>query len=143
MSNSPRTWSERVLRFMLRYIGGVSLLALVAVFMPEAWMDATHRALGMGPLPAEPIVGYLARSLSMYYALMGGLLLLCSFDPRRHRIVLCYLAAGFVFFGIVIWGVDFFVGMPSYWKHAEGPGVIIIGTAILILTLRLNRNSSP
>jgi hypothetical protein len=143
MKNSPRTWSERVLRFMLRYIGAVSLLALIAVFMPEAWMDATHRALGMGPLPAKPIVGYLARSLSMFYALMGGLLLLCSFDPRRHRSVLCYLSAAFVFFGIVIWGVDFFVGMPSYWKHAEGPGVILIGAAFLILTLRLNRNSSP
>jgi hypothetical protein len=143
MSNSPRTWPERVLRFMLRYIGAASLLALIAVFMPEAWMDATHRALGMGPLPAEPIVGYLARSLSMFYALMGGLLLICSFDPRRHRSVLCYLASAFVFFGIVIWRVDFFEGMPDYWKHAEGPGVILIGAAILTLALRLNSRSSP
>jgi hypothetical protein len=142
MSNSPRTWSERVLRFMLRYIGAVSLLALIAVFMPEPWMDATHSALGMGPLPAEPIVGYLARSLSLFYALMGGLLLLCSFDPRRHRIVLCYLSAVFVFFGIVMWGVDFFEGMPPYWKHAEGPIIIFFGAAILMLTLRLNPNSS-
>jgi hypothetical protein len=136
-----RKRSECVLRLVLRYIGAVSLLALIAVFMPEAWMDAIHRALGMGPLPAGPIVGYLARSLSMFYALMGGLLLLCSFDPRRHRGVLCYLSAAFVFFGIVIWGVDFLEGMPGYWKHAEGPGIILIGTAILILALRVSSKS--
>jgi hypothetical protein len=142
MKTPPRAWSERVLRFMLRYVGAVSLLALIAVFMPEAWMDATHRALGMGLLPAEPIVGYLARSLSLFYALMGGLLLLCSFDPRRYRIILCYLGAAFTFFGMVVWHVDFVEGMPSYWKHAEGPGVILIGAAILILTLRLNPKSN-
>jgi hypothetical protein len=141
MMNPPK-WPERVLRFMLRYIGIVSLLALIAVFMPEAWMDAIHRAIGMGPLPAEPIVGYLARSLSMFYALMGGLLLLCSFDLRRHRVVLCYLAAAFIFFGIVVWIVDFREGMPSYWKHAEGPIVVLFGAVILILTARLESESS-
>jgi hypothetical protein len=141
--NTPlRKWSERALRSMLRYIGSVSLLALIAVFMPDVWMDSIHRSLGMGSLPTEPIVGYLARSLSLFYALMGGLLLLCSFDPRRYRNLLCYLAVAFVFFGIVIWGVDFVEGMPSYWKHAEGPGVILIGAAILILSLRLDPHSS-
>ena len=66
-----RTWQERVLCFFLRWVGGVSLLALVAVFMPYSWMDTIHQALGMGTLPAVPIVGYLARSLSLFYALMA------------------------------------------------------------------------
>jgi hypothetical protein len=91
----------------------------------------------MGRLPSEPIVGYLARSLSLFYALMGGLLLLCSFDLRRHRVVLCYIGAAFIFLGLIMWGVDFIEGMPGYWKSVEGPFVIIFGIAILIPALRL------
>ena len=119
--------AERALKFLLRYIGTMSLLALVAVFMPYQWMDATHRALGMGPLPAEPVVGYLARSLSLFYALLGGLLWVLSFDPRRYRVILRYLAGAFIFFGVVILGVDFVEGMPWFWKLAEGPVVIAFG----------------
>jgi NADH:ubiquinone oxidoreductase subunit 6 (subunit J) len=129
--------SERLLRFVLRYIGAVSLLALVAVIMPHSWMDATHRWLGMGPLPAEPIVGYLARSLSLFYAFLGGLLWVCSFDLLRHRPVLCYLGAAFIVFGLVMWGVDFAEKMPNYWKHFEGPMVAVFGVIILGLSVRL------
>jgi hypothetical protein len=136
--NSPScARSERVLVLLLRSIGAVSLLALVAVFMPYTWMDATHRWLGMGRLPAEPVVGYLARSLSLFYAVQGGLLWVCSFDLRRHRIVLCYLGAVSIFFGTVLWGVDFVEGMPPFWKHVEGPLVIVMGGAILVLSARL------
>jgi hypothetical protein len=138
--NTSQPWPERLLRFLLRYIGVVSLLALVAVFMPYAWMDSIHRALGLGKLPAEPIVGYLARSLSLFYALLGGLMLLCSFDLSRYRMVLCYLGAAFVLFGMVMWGVDFVEGMPDYWRHWEGPFVIAFGLAVLALSLRLKNN---
>jgi hypothetical protein len=138
MNTQPRTLSsDRVLCFLLRYVGGVSTLALVAVFMPYSWMNATHRWLGMGELPSQPIVGYLARSLSLFYALLGGLLWVCSFDLRQHRAVLCYLGAAFVFFGVVLWGVDFVEGMPAWWKDFEGPIVIAFGTVILTLSLRL------
>lgn len=129
--------TERILRFLIRCIGAASLLAVVAVFMPYTWMDATHRALGMGALPAQPIVGYLARSLSLFYALMGGLLWICSYDLHRSRLVLCYLGAAFIFSGMLMLGVDFEEGMPAYWRNAEGPIVIVFGAAILILALRL------
>ncbi len=137
MNTLPRPFSERLLLILLRYLGSACLLALVAVFMPYTWMDLTHRWLEMGTLPSEPIVGYLARSLSLFYALLGGLLWLCSFDPHRHRSVLCFLGAAFMFFGLVMWGVDFVEGMPPYWKHLEGPMVILFGALILSLSARL------
>jgi hypothetical protein len=143
MSESNNLWSERILRFMARYLGSVALLALVAVFMPYSWMDGIHRALGMGRLPSEPIVGYLARSLSLFYALQGGLLLFCSFDLRRHRMVFCFIGTAFIFFGLILWGVDFIEGMPDYWKSVEGPLVIIFGIAILIPALRLKKKLQP
>jgi hypothetical protein len=131
-----RPWQERLLCFLLRWVGAVSLLALVAAFMPYAWMDSIHRALGMGTLPEMPVVGYLARSLSLFYALMGGLLLLCSFDPHKHRTVLFYLGATFIFFGVAMLGIDYVEGMPKFWKQLEGPCVTAFGILILVLLPR-------
>ncbi len=129
--------SDRFLRFLLRYIGTVSALALVAVFLPYRWMDGIHRWLGMGALPSDPIVGYLARTLSLIYALLGGLLWLCSFDLPRHRSVLCYLGAAFLVFGVLTAGIDFIEQMPPFWKFGEGPIVILFGSLILSLSLKI------
>jgi hypothetical protein len=129
--------SEWALRLLLRYIGSASLVAVVAVFMPRTWMDATHQWLGMGPLPSGPVVGYLARSLSLFYALMGGLLWLVSMNPQRHRTVLLYLSVVFILFGVIILGVDFNEGLPASWKCVEGPMVIGFGCVMLWLTTRL------
>jgi hypothetical protein len=135
--------SEVMLRFVLRYIGTVAMLALVAVFMPYSWMDATHAWLGMGRLPSEPVVGYLARSLSLFYAFLGGLLWLCSTDVHRHRVVLRYLGGAFVGFGAIMWGVDFAERLPDFWKHVEGPMVIVFGSIIWFLSSRLRQRASP
>jgi hypothetical protein len=114
------------------------MLALVAVFMPYSWMDAAHRWLGLGSLPPNPVVGYLARSLSLFYALLGGLLVRLSFNLRRFRPLLMYLGAAFVVFGAVTWVVDFAEGLPPFWKYGEGPIDILYGAAILWLTSRIN-----
>ena len=114
------------------------MLALIAVCMPYSWMDAIHRWLGLGSLPASPVVGYLARSLSLFYALLGGLLVRLSFNPSRFRPVLMYLGAAFVVFGAATWRVDFAEGLPPFWKCGEGPIDIFYGALILWLTSRLS-----
>lgn len=131
------TTHERFLRLLLRIIGTASLCAIFAVIMPYPWMNAVHRALGMGPLPREPVVGYLARSTSAFYALLGGLLWLLSFDLRRHRLVLCYLGVVFVIFGITLLIVDLLEGMPVFWTISEGPIDAAFGILILCLSRRL------
>jgi hypothetical protein len=57
----PPTASQRWLALLLRVIGGVCLLALVALWMPRSSMDAGHRWLGWGPFPDNPLTEYLAR----------------------------------------------------------------------------------
>lgn len=122
--------AETFLRFVLRCVGTVSLLALVAVVMPYSWMNATHQWLGLGRLPDQPIVGYLARSLSAFYALLGGLLWALSFDLRRHRPTLCYLGGAIMVFGAMLTGIDWVERLPLYWRGWEGPWVMVIGAAI-------------
>jgi hypothetical protein len=131
---------SRALGILLRVFGGVTLLATPFVFVPWTWMNAIHEGLlGMGRLPDQPIVGYLARSTSAFYAMMGGLFVLMSFDVQRYRPAIGYLLGVSVAFGVVIFGVDIAEGMPLYWRAAEGPMVVILSA----LMLWLWRRSSP
>ena len=127
------TRSGRALQLFLRAIGSVALLAIFAVFMPHSWMKAVHGWLGMGTLPNDPIVGYLARSTSIFYALLGGLFWVLSFDLQRHRLVLGYLGVVVVLFGLVLTGVDLLEGMPLFWTVGEGPVNMVFGIVILVL----------
>jgi hypothetical protein len=121
------------LKWFLRLIGTSSLLALIFVAAPYAWMDAIHAWLGMGRLPDEPVVGYLARSTSAFYALLGGLLWLVSFDLPRHRQVVIYLGVASISFGVVLLLIDSLEGMPLLWTVWEGPFVFVFGLALLFL----------
>ena len=132
---------ESIFRAFLRILGSGALAALVFVAAPYAWMDAIHRWLGMGKLPEEPVVGYLARSTSAFYAVLGGLAWLASFDLKRYRPVLMYLGATTVVFGVALGVIDWLEGMPPFWKIAEGPLDVALGVAIVWMSWRLGRSS--
>ena len=130
------TKQEYFFKLFLRIIGSAALFAIVAVVMPYSWMNAINKWLGMGELPAEPIVGYLARSTSAFYALLGGLFWVISFDLHRHRLVLCYLGIVIVIFGAALFIIDLLEGMPLSWSFTEGPFNITFGVVVLILSYR-------
>jgi hypothetical protein len=133
------TKPERCLRWVLRILGGASLTALFFVAVPYAWMNAIHQGLGLGTLPDAPVVGYLARSTSAFYALLGGLLWVLSLDVRRHRLALCYLGAAITSLGLILWGVDLVEGLPLFWCLWEGPLDTLFGLAILWLSYRVGQ----
>ena len=135
------TKQERFLQLLLRIFGSTMLLAVFFIMIPYPWMNAIHQWLGMGQLPDEPIVGYLARSTSAFYALFGGLLWVLSWDLSRHRLVLCYLGAVSILFGLALFGVDLLEGMPRYWSLFEGPIGVACGILILYLSYRVGRQT--
>ncbi len=112
------------------------LLALVFVVAPRAWMEEIHAALGLGVFPDTPIVWYLARSTSAFYAMMGGLYWLASFDMGRQRRLLLFLGWWTVVLGVMLCGIDLWVGLPLSWTLSEGPVVILMGLALLYLISR-------
>src|SRR5438270_12091954 len=121
------TKSDKVLVFLLRYLGGIpGLLALVPVFMPFSWMVATHRWLGLGEMPTAPVVEYLARSVSAFYALFGALCLVMASDLERYRPLVRFLGLAFALMGLVLLGVDLAVGLPWWWSVSEGPGGVVL-----------------
>jgi hypothetical protein len=127
---------DRFLRLFLRVVGAVSGMAAFCAVMPYAWMNAIHQHLGMGALSNQPVVGYLARSTSAFYALFGGLFWVLSFDLPRYRPLVRYLGAGTIALGILLFAVDHMEGLPLFWRAAEGSIDVTIGTVVLLLSWR-------
>ena len=127
------TRADKVLVLLLRFLGVGSLLALVPVFMPFAWMAATHRWLGLGEMPAAPVVEYLARSLSAFYALVGALCLLVAADLDRYRPLVRSLGVAFALLGLVFLFIDLAAGMPWWWTAAEGPATVVVSALLCVL----------
>ena len=127
------TRADKVVVLLLRFLGVGSLLALVPVFMPFAWMAATHRWLGLGEMPAAPVVEYLARSLSAFYALVGALCLLVAADLDRYRPLVRSLGVAFALLGLVFLFIDLAAGMPWWWIAAEGPATVVVSAVLFVL----------
>jgi len=128
------TKSDMVLVIFFRYLLGIgSLFALVPVVMPFSWMVATHRWLGLGEMPDGPVVEYLARSVSAFYALFGALFLLVASDLERYRPVVRFLGVALALVGLVLLGVDLAAGMPWWWSALEGPLWVVLGALLFVL----------
>jgi hypothetical protein len=128
---------EQYFKIFMRVIGSVSLLAIPAVFLPYSCMDAIHQRLGMGILPSEPIVGYLARSTSAFYAMLGGLLWVVSFDLYKYRKIIVYISCAMLMFGSALLVIDHVESMPNWWAAGEGPIVIVFGIIFFIMSRRI------
>ena len=127
------TKGHKVLVILLRFVGVPALFALVAVVMPSSWMAATHRWLGLGELPTAPVVEYLARSLSAFYALAGALCLVLAADLERYRPLVQLLGVAFALASLVLLGVALAAGLPWWWTASEGPGGVVFGAVLFVL----------
>jgi hypothetical protein len=137
------TRGDKVLLVLLRLLGVSALFALVAVFMPVSWMAATHAWLGLGEMPTAPVVEYLARSLSAFYALFGAICLVVASDLDRYRPLVRFLGVVFVLMSVVLLWVDLSAGMPWWWSASEGPGGVVFGMLLFVLAGPNQRPSRP
>lgn len=119
-----------MLVFLLRVAGTFTSLAFLAMLLPVDWMDAIHRALGLGELPRAPVVDYLARSVAALYGFHGALLLLVSTNPVKYRAIVWFIAILNIVFGAMIVAIDLHAGMPMFWTLFEGPSLIVFGMLI-------------
>jgi hypothetical protein len=125
---------QRLLVFLLRFAGAVTIAAFPAMLLPTDWMDATHRWIGLGELPRVPVVEYLTRSVAALYGFHGVLLLVVSRDPVRHRPIVRYLGLMNIIFGVLMILIDVHAGLPMLWTLAEGPPIVAFGAVVLYLS---------
>jgi hypothetical protein len=132
--------ADTLLKWVLRAVGGIELLAVPFVFFPVPWMDHVHRRLlGLGPLPDGPIVEYMARSLSALYAVHGAVVFALSFDLPRYRPLIRLVGVLHLLLGAAVLGIDLSAGMPTPWVLGEGPGIAAGGAAVLLLNRAADR----
>ena len=126
--------AERWLGLLLRANAAVLLVAAPCALLPFAWMEAVHReALGLGPLSDLPITRYMARSLSLVYALHGAIVLFVTLNWERLRFTVPFLAWLHVAFGAAMLAVDLDAGLPWWWVAVEGPSLVVLGLILLVL----------
>lgn len=141
MSENESAVANRGLMWGLRVMGGVDLLALAAVVMPLEWMSYVNDLCGLGPFPESRIVGYLARTTSLLYALHGAMILFISSDIERYRPLITFLGAAALIHGGILLAIDWSAEMPLFWTLTEGPGFAITGIVVLWLQAR-NRSAA-
>jgi hypothetical protein len=125
--------AEQILTITLRIIGVAALCAIPAIFLPYSWMNVIHQSAGLGTLPDAPIVNYLSRSLSLFYAGHGVIALYAASNVRRHRGLVRLLGWLFLVTGLTILGIDLHAGMPALWTISESPFAIVIGGLVIVL----------
>jgi hypothetical protein len=133
--------SELGIVIILRVIGVCGLLAIPAIVLPYSWMNAIHDIVGLGELPDAPIVSYLARSLSAFYAIVSTITLFVSCDIRRYRSFVKLWAIIVIVTGFVLLGIDIAAEMPTSWTASEGPPTIAIGLIVLWLQRKITVES--
>jgi hypothetical protein len=127
---------HRRLALVLRILGALDLLALVAALAPRPWLVFAHECCGLGPLPDGPVVGYLLRSASLLYALHGAMLIFVAGDVVRYWPLIRFLAVLAVVHGMMLIGLDVAESLPGWWRWVEGPGFAATGIIILWLQRR-------
>lgn len=130
------------LQLVLRAFSVLPMTAVFAAMLPVAAMDAIHRYIGLGSLPQGPIVEYLARSTSLFYALHGALLWYLASDLRRYRDFFWFYLWLSLLFAVGLFLTDLSAGLPVHWTLAEGPAVAVFVGLVMWLFRRAEARSA-
>jgi len=132
--------AERWLKFLLRLTGAMMALAFFTVFMPRSWMAACHQWLGLRAFPEGPLVEYLARATSGFYAVAGVALIVGAGDVRRYAPIITVLSVGFLAMAPVILLFLSRSGTPMIWYVLlDAATAVPCFAAVLILQARVRR----
>jgi hypothetical protein len=80
-----------------------------------------------------PIVQYLARSLSYFYAAFGSLTILLAWDLKRFAPIVTWWGVAAILLGCTLFWIDSTAGMPEFWKWGEVVYTLLTGALVLLL----------
>ncbi len=128
---TAHTLGERRLRWLLRVLAGLDLLALVAVALPRETMAQVHVALGLGDLGTGPVTVYLARTISLLYAFQGATFWHLAGDVRKYQALIALWGRLTLLGAAVFLMIDVAAGLPWWWAIGETICVAAIGGSLL------------
>jgi hypothetical protein len=126
---TPRwVWVRRLLLCMAVIQGS----ALLAVLAPSPWHRRAAESLQVGPLPRQPIVGYLARQCSALYVLHAATILIMAAALPSSLEQVKWLGWVTLVFGLLILNIDLGERMPGYWTILESSVILMAGTLLVV-----------
>lgn len=124
---------QRLLAWTLRLAAVGEFPAFATAVMPFGWMQATHAWLGLGALPAIPVVVYMARSLSLAYGLHAILMWIIATDVDRYRPLVVFHGWAFLALSPIFFVLDRSAGLPWFWTLIDAWPCLFFGVAVLWL----------
>lgn len=125
--------AQKYLSILLTLIGCGLMVAFLCVFIPDNAMAATHKWLGLGDYPDQPITRYLARSTSLLYGVHGLLMFVVGRNLDRYAGLAIVFGWLHVVIGMFMLGIDLTAGMPWYWTAIEGVPIAAAGLLVVWL----------
>jgi hypothetical protein len=122
--------------WLMRLAGVVEILAFIAVVMPRSWMETSHTWLGLGEMPAAPVLMFMIRQASYTYGVHGISLLVLASNVERFRPLVILNGIAFLVAGPVFFLIDYTSGMPWWWTIADPLSCLTFGAALLLLNRR-------
>jgi hypothetical protein len=80
----------------------------------------------LAPWPGGALLVYLARVTSLLYGFNGLLALYLSFDVRRYRPLVRFMAAVSFAFAPIMFVVIWSAGLPTVWAVTEPASILVI-----------------
>lgn len=125
-NNDARATCDGRTRLILRMIGWSTVTAFGAAVMPGDWMIQTAKWFGL-ELADVPLSFYLARNLSLMYAMAGILMILVALTNPLDRRLIRSLGITGIILGIFQAIVGVQSEMPAWWIGLESVTTAIGG----------------
>lgn len=141
--------AEFLLKAWLRIVATTMIFALMAVLMPTRWIEDAVDTLEPGT-NATLLIQYLARALSMFYFMVGGLFWIFSTDIHRyakpiHFSAYCYIMASTIALMFIV-TMQFTIGGISQilfsFMVTDFIAAIIMALIVLLLLFKCDTDFS-
>ncbi len=115
-------------------MGLIEILAFIAVVMPREWMEVSHAWLGLGRMPAAPVLMFMIRQASYTYGMHGISLLILSLDVNRFRPLIILNGIAYLLAGPVFFLIDYTSRLPLWWTAGDAVACGSFGLLLLLLS---------
>lgn len=114
-------------------------ISVVGVLLPWPVAENCLRGLGVGPLPADPMLDYWLRMAGGGFTMVGALFVAILVQPRKYEVLLPMLAWLCIAEGVVLLVSGLRLGLPPFPFWGDVSFCLGVGIGLLVVQPRAAR----
>lgn len=114
-------------------------ISVVGVLLPWPVAENCLRGLGVGPLPADPMLDYWLRMAGGGFTMVGALFVAILVQPRKYEVLLPMLAWLCIAEGVVLLVSGLRLGLPPFPFWGDVSFCLGVGVGLLVVQPRAAR----